>query len=100
MALGVVFNGESGLFHGLYYQDVADDGHGSGRSRGRHAQYAYFLGFSGAKAYIGFVCQGAVGVSGDDDELQSRVQVVVKGESGSINYAGDMGVRQHLGGVL
>lgn len=32
--------------------------------------------------------------------LQSRVQVVVKGESGSINYAGDMGVRQHLGGVL
>ena len=65
MALGVVFNGESGLFHGLYYQDVADDGHGSGRSRGRHAQYAYFLGFSGAKAYIGFVCQGAVGVSGD-----------------------------------
>ncbi len=71
MALGVVFNGESGLFHGLYYQDVADDGHGSGRSRGRHAQYAYFLGFSGAKAYIGFVCQGAVGVSGDDDELQS-----------------------------
>ena len=38
MAFGVVFNGESGLFHGLYYQDVADDGHGSGRSRGRHAQ--------------------------------------------------------------
>ena len=33
-------------------------------------------GFSGAKAYIGFVCQGAVGVSGDDDELQSRVQVM------------------------
>ena len=61
MALGVVFNGESGLFHGLYYQDVADDGHGSGRSRGRHAQYAYFLGFSGAKAYIGFVCQGLSG---------------------------------------
>ena len=76
MALGVVFNGESCFFHGLYHQDVADDGHGSGRSRGRHAQYAYFLGFSGAEAYIGFVCQGAIGVSGDDDKLQFRIQVM------------------------
>ena len=76
MALGVVFNGESCFFHGLYHQDVADDGHGGGRSRGCHAQYTYFLRFPGAEAYVGFVCQGAVGVSGDDDELQSRVQVM------------------------
>ena len=76
MAFGVVFNGESGFFHGLYHQYIADDGHGSGRSRGRHAQYAYFLGFPGAEAYIGFVCQGAIRVSGDDNKLQFRVQVM------------------------
>ena len=61
MAFGVVFNGESCFFHGLYHQDVADDGHGGGRSRRRHAQYTYFLRFPGAEAYIGFVCQGLSG---------------------------------------
>lgn len=76
MAFGVVFNSESCFFHGLYHQDVADDSHGGGRSRRRHAQYTYFLRFPGAEAYIGFVCQGAVGVSGDDDKLQLRVQVM------------------------
>ncbi len=74
--VGVVFNSESCFFHGLYHQDVADDSHGGGRSRRRHAQYTYFLRFPGAEAYIGFVCQGAVGVSGDDDKLQLRVQVM------------------------
>ena len=75
VAFGVFEDGEARHPHRLDHEDVAYDGHGGGRGCRGHAEQAHFLGAARVEADVGLVRQRAVGVAGDDDELQFGVQL-------------------------
>lgn len=59
--------GEADVLHGADDEDITDDGHDGGGGGGGESEWADFGRGAGVEADGGLLCEGAIGVGGDDD---------------------------------